>query len=48
VTEGDAGGRVAKEIRTFGTTTGALLALLDWLVAEGVEAVAMESTGVFW
>ena len=44
----DAGGRVAKEIRTFGTTTGALLALLDWLAAEGVEAVAMESTGVFW
>ena len=44
----DAGGRVAKEIRTFGTTTGELLKLLDWLMAEGVEAAAMESTGVFW
>ncbi len=37
-----------REIRTFGTTTGELLRLLDWLMAEGVEAAAMESTGVFW
>jgi len=35
-------------VRTFGTTTGQLLALRDWLVAEGVTLVGMESTGVFW
>jgi transposase len=35
-------------VRTFGTTTGRLLALRDWLVAEGVTLVGMESTGVFW
>ena len=44
----DSTGRVAKEVRTFGTTTGALLKLLDWLVSQGAEAAAMESTGVFW
>ena len=44
----DASGRVTQEVRTFGTTTGALLQLLDWLTAQGVEAAAMESTGVFW
>lgn len=44
----DGAGRMAKEVRTFGTTTGELLRLLDWLTAQGVEAAAMESTGVFW
>jgi transposase len=44
----DLSGRVGKQVRTFGTTTGELLQLLDWLTAEGVEAAAMESTGVFW
>jgi transposase len=44
----DAAGRIGKEVRTFGTTTGELLKLLDWLLAEGVQAAAMESTGVFW
>jgi transposase len=37
-----------REVRTFGTTTGQLLMLRDWLVAEQVELVGMESTGVFW
>ncbi len=37
-----------QELRTFGTTTGELLALLDWLVAAGCTHVAMESTGVYW
>ncbi len=37
-----------KEIRTFGTMTDDLLALADWLAAETVTHVAMESTGVFW
>ncbi len=36
------------ETRTFGTTTGEILALADWLNAEGCTHVAMESTGVFW
>ena len=40
--------KVFKEIRTFGTMTRDLLALSDWLAAEGVTHVAMESTGVFW
>ena len=44
----DGSGRVHKEVRTFGTMTGELLALSDWLASEGVQAAAMESTGVFW
>jgi transposase len=42
------GGRVRQEQRAFATTTAALLALADWLVAEGCTHVAMESTGVYW
>jgi len=41
-------GRVEHEVRTFGTTTKALLELGDWLSASGVNLVAMESTGVYW
>lgn len=41
-------GPASKEIRTFGTMTDDLLALADWLAAEGVTHVAMESTGVYW
>jgi len=41
-------GKIHVEIRTFGTMTRDLLALSDWLIAEGVSHVAMESTGVFW
>ena len=41
-------GQVAKEIRTFGTMTGDLLALSDWLAAAGCTHVAMEATGAFW
>jgi len=36
------------EVRTFGTTTRALLALLDWLEASACTHVAMEATGVYW
>src|SRR5882672_4224687 len=36
------------EMRQFGTTTGALLELSDWLQAGEVTHVAMESTGVYW
>lgn len=37
-----------KEVRNFGTMTESLLALADWLVANNCQAVAMESTGVYW
>ena len=36
------------ETRTFGTVTGQVLALRDWLVAEGVQVAAMEATGDYW
>lgn len=42
------GGKPHKEIRTFGTTTGELNLLSDWLSAAGCTHVAMESTGVYW
>lgn len=37
-----------KEIRTFGTMTADVLQLADWLTAEAVTHVALESTGVYW
>lgn len=43
-----AGGRVRSEVRRFGTMTEDLRKLLEWLQAEQVTHVAMESTGVFW
>jgi hypothetical protein len=36
------------EIRQFGTKTGDLLALADWLEQMQVTHVAMESTGVYF
>ncbi len=36
-----------REVRSFGTMTPDLLALGDWLGANGVTHVAMESTGVY-
>jgi transposase len=42
------GGQPVKEVRSFGTMTDDLLRLADWLVANGVTHVAMESTGVYW
>ena len=44
----DAAGKVHQAVRTFGTMTCHLLALSDWLAEQGVEQVAMESTGVYW
>lgn len=35
-------------VRVFGTTTDQLHELADWLSAQGVESVAMESTHVYW
>ncbi len=43
-----ADGGVTKALRTFGTMTADLLALLDWLVEAGCTHVAMESTGSYW
>ena len=44
----NADGRTEKVLRSFGTMTGDLLLLGDWLRAGGVTQVAMESTGVYW
>jgi transposase len=44
----DTPGRVREVVRTFGTMTDDLFALRDWLAAEQVTHVAMESTGVLW
>ena len=41
-------GSVKREVRTFKTTTAELLALSDWLTAEGCIHIAMEATGVYW
>ncbi|GAC1542138.1 MAG: IS110 family transposase [Herpetosiphon sp.] len=41
-------GQTTKETHTFGTTTGQLLQLLDWLLTWGCTHVAMESTGEYW
>lgn len=38
----------AQEIREFRTYTGDLVALRDWLAANGVNLVVMEATGVYW
>jgi transposase len=38
----------AANVRTFSTTTRELHVLADWLLAEGIQTVAMESTGIYW
>jgi transposase len=37
-----------QEIRTFATTTNALLELRDWLVEQKVTLVVLEATGDYW
>jgi transposase len=44
---GPRGGR-RQEVRTFATTTDALLELRDWLIEAGVAVVGMEATGDYW
>lgn len=39
---------VVEEVRTFGTMTADLEALVRWLGAQQVEQVALESSGVYW
>lgn len=41
-------GKVSTEVRTFKTTTGALLGLSTWLADEGITHIGMEATGVYW
>jgi len=41
-------GTMQQRTHTFGTMTKQLLELADWLHAEEVTHVAMESTGVYW
>src|SRR5674476_784348 len=36
------------EVRTFATTTNALLQLRDWLIEQGVTLIAIEATGDYW
>jgi hypothetical protein len=43
----DMEGHVTQEVQEFATTSAALLALLDWLIAHHCPVVAMESTGVY-
>lgn len=40
--------RDTEPVRSFGTFTGDLQRLADWLERCGVRTVAMESTGVYW
>ncbi len=35
-------------VRSFGTYTADLHAIADWLVENGIQTIAMESTGVYW
>ena len=39
---------IKKQTREFDTVTSSLKELRDWLLANGLTHVAMESTGVFW
>src|SRR5882672_4175024 len=40
--------RDEEPVRPFGTFTPDLQRLADWLMACGVDTVALESTGVYW
>ena len=44
----DGKGGTKQELRRFSTMTRNLLELADWLTANKVTHVAMESTGVYW
>ena len=40
--------QTSEPVRKFGTFTPDLHALADWLLACGVDTIALESTGVYW
>jgi transposase len=44
----DKPGRRVQEVRTFATTTAALLELRDWLACLGVTLCVMEATSAYW
>jgi transposase len=44
----DRQGEVTSTVREFSTMTEDILALGDWMAAQGVKQVAMEATGVYW
>ena len=41
-------GKTAETVRTWGSTTKAVLALREYLIAEQVSLVVMEATGNYW
>lgn len=41
-------GKIDREVRTFKTTTSALLDLSGWLAERGCMHIVMEATGVYW
>ena len=41
-------GCLHQQTRRWGTMTQDILMMADWLAAQGVTHVAMESTGVYW
>jgi transposase len=43
-----ANSKVTTVVKTFKTTTQELMALSNWLSAEGATHIAMEATGVYW
>lgn len=45
---GDGGKVTKKDVKTLSTMTEDLERLRDWLKAEGVTHIAMESTGIYW
>ena len=44
----DEEGEFRTETRRFGTMTRQLKEMAAWLASEGVQAIAMEATGVYW
>ena len=42
------GSKVEREFRTYGTHTGQLMQLADWLHGAKITHVVMESTGPYW
>lgn len=44
----DGTGQRQQEVRTYSTMTADLLAMADWLRSQQCQAIALESTGVYW
>lgn len=40
--------RAQETVREFGVMTGDLTEMAQWLLANGIDTVALESTGVYW